>query len=79
MNITCRWTLFFSHSIQKEISAKEGKLTGADAWDTIQKVCRKTVEDLKTILSNLEDLQKNELDVNQQKGNDICFNYTHIL
>lgn len=52
-------------------------MTGADAWDTIQKVCRKTVEDLKTILSNLEDLQKNELHVNQKKGKNICFNYIH--
>lgn len=45
----------------------ENEVTGADAWDAIQKVCRKTVEDLNIILRKLEDLQNNELNVNQKK------------
>lgn len=71
MNINCRWPSLVSSSIQEQLS--EENLTGADAWDEIQNICRKTVEDLKKILSKLEDFQTNELQVDQKKRKHIFF------
>lgn len=71
MNISCRWSSWVSFSIQKQIS--DENLTGADAWDEIQNICRKTVEDLKIILNTLEDFQTNELHVDQKKRKHFFF------
>lgn len=71
MYYSCRWSSWVSLSIQKQIS--EENLTSADAWDEIQNVCRKTVEDFKIILSTLDDFRTNELYVDQKKRKPTSF------
>lgn len=71
MYISRRRSFGVSLSIQTQLS--EEYLTGADAWDEIQNVCRKTVEDFKIILSTLEDFQTNELCVDQKKRKPTIF------
>lgn len=70
-DISYRWPSQISFSIEEHIS--EENLIGADAWDEIQSVCRKTVEDFKMILSTLEDFQTKELCVDQKKRKPTIF------
>lgn len=50
----------------QKLSVK-GELMFTDVWDRIKDDCRKTVEDLKVIISGLEDFGTKVLQVNQNK------------
>lgn len=59
------WPLKCAKFIGSKLSKEQ--LDGVGAWKEIQSVCRKTVEDLKTILGGLEKFLANELEVDQKK------------
>lgn len=63
------WSYAFVQFITSKLS--EEKLDGADAWEEIQRACRKTVEDFKFILSDLDKFQSNELQVDQKKSKNL--------
>lgn len=71
------WSYAFAEFITSKLSKEE--LDGADAWEEIKSTCRKTVDDLKFILSEVEKFQSNELQVDQKKRkNFLKFNLRNI-
>lgn len=50
------WRRCVADEIQRNMITKE-ELMHANAWDTIDDICQKTVQDLKNILIELEKLQ----------------------
>lgn len=69
------WPLKCAKFIGSKLSKEQ--LDGVGAWKEIQSVCRKTVEDLKTILGGLEKFLANELEVDQKKRK-MFLNFTFL-
>lgn len=61
------WRLWVATKISQKFS-KKGELECTDAWTEIWNACKKTVEDLGTILSGLEEFRTRVLPVDQNKG-----------
>lgn len=68
------WRRCVADEIQRNMRAKE-ELMPANAWDTIDNICQKTVQDLNSILIELEKLQTKVLpdDINT------CKNFTKLF
>lgn len=73
------WREWVATKIHLKIS-KKGEMECTDAWTDIWNACKKTVEDLGTILSGLEEFRTRVLPVDQNKGKtNVSYILLHLL
>lgn len=73
------WREWVATKIHQQIS-KKGEMECTDAWTEIWNACQKTVEDLGTILSGLEEFRTRVLPVDQNKRKtNISYILLHLL